>query len=176
MFTAGPRVIGVQGAVWSGVTVLVPVLVVCLVVPGAVVEVLVVVDDLDSVDPVDGYALVVAGVGGGRVVSGVNVFGAADGGELLGVLLDVGVAGGSAVLDEAVVVRDVVGLGIPLGGAVEQEAELIASGEAIGLEAPIGCDRGWSRLAVNPRDGDCVSLRGTVVGRYGHGEGVGPDV
>ena len=61
------------GAVGAGL-----VLVVDLVVPGPVVEVLVVVDDLVAVEPVDRDALFGGGVGGGGVVDGVVGGGAAD--------------------------------------------------------------------------------------------------
>ena len=86
-------------------------------VPGAVVEVLVVVGDLvAAVEPVDGDAEVVVGVGGGGVVAGVVVVGAADDAEPRGVGLDggVGVGGVGLALDVGVVVVDVAG---PRGAA-----------------------------------------------------------
>ena len=131
-----PGVVDGLGAIWSGVTDLVPVLVVGLLVPGAVVEIPVVVGDLESAQPVDGDSGVGIGVSGLGVVPGVGVFGAADGSKAIAVLPDFGVAGRGSGLDEGVVVLDVVGLGIPLGGAVEDEAELLTAGHAIGREAP----------------------------------------
>ena len=101
------------------------ILVVGLVVPAAVVEVLVVVGDLVSVEPVDGHAragdVVGAGVGGG-----VRIGGAADHPEGRAVGLDVGVPGGGAALDEGVVVRDVVRRAVGTRRGEEQQPELIA--------------------------------------------------
>ena len=102
------------------------VLVVGLVVPGPVVEILVVVGGLGAVEPVDGDALVAAGVPGAGIVAGVGVGGAADHPEACAVGLDVGVAGRGAALDEGVVVRDVGGRGVALGGGEEQQPELVA--------------------------------------------------
>ena len=107
--------LGGVGAVGAGL-----VLVVGLVVPGLVVEIRVVVGDLGAVEPVDGDAR----AGGGGVVAGVGVGGAADRPEARAVALDVGVAGLGAVLDEGVVVRDVGGGGVALGGGEEQQPEL----------------------------------------------------
>ena len=52
----------------------------------------------------------------------------------------------------------------------------MTAGHAIGREVPIGCDRGWRRRGAELRYGDCVRLGRTVLGRYGQGEGVGPEV
>ena len=68
---AGDRVVGSLGgigAVGAGL-----VLVVDLVVPGPVVEILVLVGGLGAVEPVDGDALVGRGVGGAGIVAGVAV-------------------------------------------------------------------------------------------------------
>ena len=108
------------------------VLVVDLVVPGPVVEIRVVVGDLGAVEPVDGDAR----AGGAGVVAGVDGAGAADRPEAPAVGLDGGVAGRGAVLDEGVVVRDVGGQGVALGGGEEQQPELGADGQAGGREAP----------------------------------------
>ena len=81
--------------------------VVGLVVPVAVVEILVVVGDLVSVQPVDRYASVRAGVGGSGVVPGIYVGSAADNLEGGAVIPDVGMAGCGAVLDKRVVCADV---------------------------------------------------------------------
>ena len=117
------------------------VLVVGLVVPGPVVEILVLVGGLGAVEPVDGHALVGAGVGGVGVVAGVDGGGAADHPEARAVVLDVGVAGRGAGLDEGVVVRDIGGRGVALGGGEEQQPELVAGAQAGGDEAPVRGDR-----------------------------------
>ena len=96
--------LGGIGAVGAGL-----VLVVGLVVPGPVVEILVLVGGLGAVEPVDGHALVGRGVGGFSVVSGVDGGAAADHPEARAVGPDVGVAGRGAGLDEGVVVRDIGG-------------------------------------------------------------------
>ena len=71
--------------------------------------------------PVDGDSRVGIGVSGLGVVPGVGVFGAADGSKAIAVLPDGGVASRGSGLDEGVVILDVVGFSIPLGGAVEDE-------------------------------------------------------
>ena len=129
--------LGGVGAVGAG-----RVLVVGLVVPGPVVEVLVLVGDLVAVEPVDADALVGRGVGGGGVVAGVGGGGAADHPEAIAVGPDVGVPGRGALLDEGVVGRDVGGLGSALRGGEEQQPELVAPGQAGGLEAPALGDHG----------------------------------
>ena len=75
--------------------------------------------------------------------------------------LDVGVAGRGAVLDEGVVVRDVGGQGVALGGGEEQQPEFGADGQAGGREAP----------AREDRVGD-----GGVVGDGGDAAGAGGEV
>ena len=141
------------GAVGAGL-----VLVVGLVVPGPVVEILVLVGGLGAVEPVDGHALVGAGVGGGGVVAGVGVGGAADRPEARAVVLDVGVAGRGEALDEGVVVRDIGGGGVAHGGGEEQQPELGAGGHGGGLEAPVRGDLGNDGLGGRgqgcPQHGD----------------------
>ena len=153
MVAAGPRVVGAQGgigAVGAGL-----VLVVGLVVPGPVVEILVLVGGLGAVEPVDGHALVGRGVGGGGVVAGVGVFGAADHPEARAVGPDVGVAGRGEVLDEGVVVRDIGGRGVALGGGEEQQPELVAGAQAGGDEAPVRGDLGGGGRGQGcPQHGD----------------------
>ena len=117
-------------------------LVVGLIVPGPVVEILVVVGGLGAVEPVDGDALVGVGERGGGVVAGVGVFGAADHIEARAVGLDGGVAARGEELDERVVDRDVGGQGAAPGGGEEQQPEPGADGQAGGLEAPVRGDRG----------------------------------
>ena len=118
------------------------VLVVGLVVPRPVVEVLVVVGGLGAAQPVDGDALVGRGVGGGGIVAGVDGAGAADHPEARAVVLDVSMARSGQGLDEGVVGRDVGGRSVALGGGEEHQAELVARGQAGGLEAPVRRDRG----------------------------------
>ncbi len=103
------------------------VLVVDLVVPGAVVEILVVVGSLGSVEPVDGDALVGIGEGGAGIVTGIGVGGADNDIERGGVGLNVGVAGRGAIPDEVVVGRDVGGRGVVARGGEEDEPELLAA-------------------------------------------------
>ena len=132
---AGERVVGLLGGivrVGAGL-----VLVVGLVVPGPVVEILVLVGGLGAVEPVDGHAR----AGGAGVVAGVDGGGAADHPEARAVGPDVGVAGRGEVLDEGVVVRDIGGRGVALGGGEEQQPERVAGGQAGGLEAPVRGDR-----------------------------------
>ena len=64
-----------------------------LFVPGFVVEVLVLVGGLIAIQPVDGHAFVVGGVGGAGIVPGVHRRRAAHGPEGFSVVLDVRVAG-----------------------------------------------------------------------------------
>ena len=109
--------------------------------PRSVVEVLVVVGDFIAVQPVDGHALVVCGVGGGRVVPGVHVGGAAEDLEGRVVALDVGVACAGGGLDEGIVVGDVGGGGVTRGGGTEKQPEPVARDEAAGYQAPVGGDR-----------------------------------
>ena len=114
------------------------VLVVDLVVPGPIVEILVVVGDLGAVEPVDGDAR----AGGAGVVAGVDGGSAPDRPEPRAVGPDVGVAGRGEVLDEGVVGRDIGGRAVALGGGEEQQPELVAAGQAGGREAPVIGDRG----------------------------------
>ena len=137
---AGRGEVGLHGGVVRVAAGLV--LVVGLVVPGPVVEILVLVGGLGAVEPVDGHALAGRGVRGGGVVTGVDGGGAADRREARAVGLDVGVAGRGAGLDEGVVVRDVAGHGVALGGGEEQQPELVARGHAGGDEAPVRGDLG----------------------------------
>ena len=79
--------------------------------------------------------------GGGGIVASVGVGGAADRPEAGAVSLDVGVAARGEVLDEGVVGRDLGGGGVALGGGEEQQPELLAGGQASGLEAPVRGDK-----------------------------------
>ena len=108
--------LGSVGAVGAGL-----VLVVGLVVPGPVVEILVVVGGFGAAQPVDGHSLVGIGVGAAGVVAGIDGRGAADHPESRAVGPDVSVAGGGEVLNEGVVVRDVGGRSVALGGGEEQQ-------------------------------------------------------
>ena len=99
---------------------------VCLLVPRAVVEVFVLVGGLVTVQPVDANALVAGRVGSVGVVPGVLGAGAAEDPEGVAVVLDVGVARGSPVLDEGVVVADVRGPDAALRGGQEQQPELVS--------------------------------------------------
>ena len=162
MVAAGPRVVDVLGGIEPVRAGLV--LVVGLVVPGPVVEILVLVGGLGAVEPVDGHALVGRGVGGFSVVSGVGVGGAADRPEVRAVVLDVGVAGRGAGLDEGVVVRDVGGRGVALRGGEEQQPELVAGAQAVGDEAPVRGD--------SVGDGGVVGDGGDAVHAGGEGGGV----
>ena len=106
-------------------------------------------------------------VGGGGVVAGVDGGGAADHPEARAVGLDVGVAGRGAGLDEGVVVRDIGGRGVALGGGEEQQPELGAGGHGGGLEAPVRGD-----LGGGGHHGGGVGDGGDAVGAGGEGEGV----
>ena len=55
-------------------------------------------------------------------------------------------AGRGEALDEGVVVRDVGGRAVALGGGEEQQPELVARGQAGGLEAPVRGDGGGGHL------------------------------
>ena len=162
---AGPGPVGgLGGIVRVGAGL---VLVVGLVVPGPVVEILVLVGGLGAVEPVDGDALGGAGVRGLGVVAGVGVSGAADRPEARAVGLDVGVAGRGAGLYEGVVGRDIGGRAVALGGGEEQQPELGAGGHGGGLEAPVRGD-----LGGGGQHGGGVGDGGDVVGAGGEGSGV----
>ena len=95
-----------------------------LVVPGAVVEVSVVVGRFGAIQPVYGRGSV-TGCGLG-VVAGVRIGGAAEDAEPGAVVLDVGVAGGGLALDVGVVVRDLGGGRGVAGVGEEDEPEFVA--------------------------------------------------
>ena len=124
----GRAVLGIQPAV---------------VVPGAVVEIAVVVGDLVAVQPVDGHA----GPGGAGVVAGVDAGGAAEDVEVGAVgahRLDAGI---DAALHEGVVGGDVRETAVRPRVGDDQQAEPVARAEARGLERPVrGDDSGGLRL------------------------------
>ena len=60
-------------------------------------------------------------------------------------------AGRGEALDEGVVVRDVGGRAVALGGGEEQQPELVARGQAGGLEVPARGDRGGGGGGSNGR-------------------------
>ena len=161
VLAAGPGGVDALGGIEPGGAGLV--LAVDHIVPGPVVEIFVLVGGLGAGEPVDGDALVGAGVRGGGVVAGVDGGSAADRPEARAVGLDGDVAGRGAGLDEGVVVRDVGGRGVALGGGQEQQPELVADGQAGGREGPVRGDLG-DDLGVVDDDGDAAKAGGEVGG------------
>ena len=72
--------------------------------------------------------------------------------------LDVGVAGRGAGLDECVVDRDGGGRAVAPGGGEEQQPEVVADGQAGGLETPVRWDIGDG--VDRAVDSDCESQVG----------------